>query len=289
MKTLARATALALVALTLALVGLPAAAANGDDGKAGAYGKDNGKGHQHTYTVSVRNLTENQILTPPAFAVHTARADIFTVGQPASLLVQEIAENGNLTPLTEALPDVKGVRASGVGAGEQGPLLPGEDRWFDIATGRGARLFSSVQMVVCTNDGFAGIDAVQLPRKKGKSTKVYAFAWDAGTEVNTDALADFVPPCSGGTTGTDMSNPDLAEGGVIAPHPGLRGEAATMWAFDADAPVAVFEITRTSGGLGGAGAAGRRVGPSRAWPPTTRPARSWRRAGCGATGHRTNV
>ncbi len=248
MKTLARATALALVALTLALVGLPAAAANGDrsgGGKNDWYGHGNGKG-QRTYTVSVQNLTENQILTPPAFAVHTARADIFTVGQPASPLVQEIAENGNLTPLTEALPGVKGVRASGVGAGEDGPLLPGEDRRFDVAVGRGARLFSSVQMVVCTNDGFAGIDGVQLPRQKGSSTKVYVFAWDAGTEVNTDALADFVPPCSGGTTGTDMSNPDLAEGGVIAPHPGLRGEAATMWAFDADAPVAVFEITRTS-------------------------------------------
>jgi hypothetical protein len=32
---------------------------------------------------------------------------------------------------------------------------------------------------------------------------------------------------------------------VIAPHRGLTGDAAEMFSFDADGPVAVYEITRT--------------------------------------------
>jgi len=232
MKTLTRLAALGLVAAMLALVGVPAANAL------------NGYGKQRSYSVVVTNLTDNQILTPPVFAAHNQRADIFNVGQPASNLVQEIAENGNLAPLAEALPDVRGVQTSGIGGGEDGPLMPGTNRWFAFDAPRNARLLSTVQMVVCTNDGITGLDSILLPNKKGETVKAYVFAWDAGTEVNTDALSDLVPPCSGGTTGTGTTNPALAEGGVIAPHPGLVGEAAAQWSFDPDQAVAVFEITR---------------------------------------------
>jgi len=234
MKTLGRITALALAASLIALLGVPAATAIG------------GGGNGRTYSVSMTNVTENQILTPAAFAAHTHKADVFDVGAPASKGIQEIAENGNLAPLADALKTAKGVQASGIGTGGvDGPLFPGDSRTFEFKAPSFARLFSAAGMVVCTNDGFTGLDSVQLPRKKGETVRVYAFAWDAGTEKNTNDLDDFVPPCSGGKTGTGMSNPALAEGGVIAPHPGLGGEVAAMWGFDSDAPVAVFELTRT--------------------------------------------
>ncbi len=231
MKIFARVAALAIVASLIAAVGVPAANAIR-------------KGGPRDFRVSLTNLTENQILTPPVFAAHTQKADVFDIGTPASPQVQEIAENGNLAPLADALPTVPGVRASGIGAGAEGPLLPGDERSFEFSAHRRARLFSTVQMVVCTNDGFTGLDSVQLPRKKGETVRIYVFAWDAGTERNTDALADFVPPCSPEGIGTDMSNPALAENGIISPHPGLSGEAEASFAFDPDAAVAVYEITR---------------------------------------------
>ena len=233
MKTFGRIAALAIVASLIALLGVPAATAVG------------GGGNGRTYSVTVTNVTDNQILTPPAFAAHTARADLFDVGAPASPFIQEIAENGNLAPLVGALKTAKGVQASGVGSGGvEGPLFAGDSRTFEVKAPGYARLFSTAQMVVCTNDGFTGLDSVQFPRKKGQTVRVYVYAWDAGTETNTNNLDDFVPPCSGETTGTGMSNPALAEGGVIAPHPGLTGEVANTFGFYPDAAVAIYEISR---------------------------------------------
>ncbi|MFV2039687.1 MAG: hypothetical protein ACC660_05550, partial [Acidimicrobiales bacterium] len=88
--------------------------------------------------------------------------------------------------------------------------------------------------------------SVQLPRHEGQSITVYAFAWDAGTETNTNNLDDFVPPCSPEGTGTGTSNSSLAEGVIISPHPGLDGDVAEMFGFDPDSPVAVYEITRNA-------------------------------------------
>jgi hypothetical protein len=49
-------------------------------------------------------------------------------------------------------------------------------------------------MLVTTNDGFYGANAVQVPRHG--SRVVYSVAWDAGTEENNESCA-FVPgpPC----------------------------------------------------------------------------------------------
>ncbi len=231
MKTLGRLTALAVVGSLIAVLGVPAANAIK-------------KGGPRDYAVTLTNLTENQILTPPVFAAHTQAADVFDIGTPASKEVQEIAENGNLAPLAEALPGVRGVKTSGIGAGAEGPLGPGAVRSFEFSTHPRAWLFSTVQMVVCTNDAFTGLDSVQLPRHKGETVHIYVFAWDAGTEKNTDAFVDFVPPCSPEGIGTGESNPALAENGFISPHPGLSGEAKADFAFDPDAAVAVYEITR---------------------------------------------
>ena len=83
-------------------------------------------------------------------------------------------------------------------------------------------------MLVCTNDGFAGIDPVKLPMKQ---LTLYGMAYDARTEMNTEDFADMVPPCQGaigvssGDDGTDQSNPAIAEDGVIIPHIGIVGDA----------------------------------------------------------------
>jgi len=234
--------------LIVALVALIMAGAVLVPATAGATGRGD---HRHapperTYRITVENLTEGQILTPPVVSLHRYRADLFDAGRPASFEVQQIAENGNLAPLQEALAANRKVGESGTVEGA--PLLPGDVRSIELSVRPGHRL-STVSMVVCTNDGFTGLDAVRLPARTGGSVVFEAKAYDAGTEVNTEALADLVPPCSGFTTGTDMSNPALAEGGVIGAHPGITNDGTNpalldpaVWGFES--PVARYTIER---------------------------------------------
>ena len=79
-------------------------------------------------------------------------------------------------------------------------------------------------MLVCTNDGFGGIDSLRLPKWIGEATTAYGAAYDAGTEINTEAYIDLVPPCDG-SGGSGMSNPLLAENGVVHMHDGIMGGA----------------------------------------------------------------
>ena len=88
---------------------------------------------------------------------------------------------------------------------------------------------SFASMLICTNDGFTGLDTFRLPKKVGDIAMVTTKGYDAGTEMNTEDFADIVPPCQGligimsGDAGTGMSDVTLAEGGVIALHPGIQG------------------------------------------------------------------
>ena len=75
-------------------------------------------------------------------------------------------------------------------------------------------------------------------------------AYDAGTEVNTESFSDIVPPCqllSGLTPmgGSGMSDPGLAEGGVIHHHAGISGGADLDPAFHGwGNPVGSIVVTR---------------------------------------------
>ncbi len=185
-----------------------------------------------TYKITITNLTAGQPFTPPVLLTHTKRTGIFTVGEAASEEIQAIAENGNSAPLQMALG--VDVNVHQVVAGTA-PLVPannpgltgfGSSATFEITAHGSARFLSFASMLICTNDGFTGLDSVRLPRHK---TTVYSVAYDARTETNTEDFADIVPPCQGligvssDDTGTGMSNPNLAEDGIIIPHAGING------------------------------------------------------------------
>jgi len=186
------------------------------------------------YEVTITNLTPGQPLTPPLLVTHSKDAGFFTPGQMASVEFQQLAENGNVKPLVEMLQG-----KTGVGDIVQGiiPLVPANDpgktglnysETFTISAEGNMRYLSFASMLVCTNDGFAGIDSVKLPFYKQKT--VYALAYDARTEMNTEDFADIVPPCQDATgifsdaEGTGTSNPSISEDGIIIPHPGIMGE-----------------------------------------------------------------
>jgi len=216
-------------------------------------------GDARTYQVTVTNLTAGQPLTPVLFATHRASVDVFTVGLSASFGVKEIAENGNLAPLAEALGATTGVSEVFQGgmpivpAGTPGSAMFPDSVTFEISGDRGARSLSWVSMLICTNDGFTGLDSLGLPRHIGASVTVGAAGYDAGTELNTEDFADIVPPCQGligvssGEPGTGTSNPTLAEGGVIHHHEGIQGGAdlvPEVHGWDVSAPVAEVTVER---------------------------------------------
>ncbi len=188
------------------------------------------------FQVTITNLTHGQPMTPPVVATHRRRANVFTVGNPASFGVKEIAENGNNAPLLADLGANKKVFAVQQAGGS--PLVPAgtpgsanfpNSVTFNITAGGGANRLSVVAMLICTNDGFTGLDSIRLPKWVGDAKEFYTAGYDAGTERNTEDYADIVPPCQGlinGSSngeGTGSSNPALAEGGVISHHPGIQG------------------------------------------------------------------
>ena len=114
-----------------------------------------------------------------------------------------------------------------------------------MVTGRVNR-FSLASMLVCTNDGFGGIDGRRLPTSIGDERTYSARAFDAGTEMNTELFGDLVPPCDGDPmTGTGMSNPALAEGSTIGRHAGIVGIGDLTDARSWSGPVVQVTIERT--------------------------------------------
>ncbi len=192
---------------------------------------DNHKGI--AYEVTIQNLTGGQPFSPPIIATHKGGIRFFKVGKAASPEIQAIAENGNNVPLATVLGNSDKVFAfEEAGA----PLVPSSNPGgtpfsdsvtFMITADKGANFLSAAMMLICTNDGFTGLDRVKLP-KKG-SVVHYTRGYDAGTEINTEDFADIVPPCQGliGVTsddpGTGETNPALAEDEVIRHHPGIEG------------------------------------------------------------------
>ena len=182
---------------------------------AGATGRASDDRQERSYEITFTNLS-GQPMTPPVLAVHNKTADIFEVGEGAIEPVREIAENGNITPLVELASGLSDVTAAAVAGA--GPLFTGESVTVTVDTDRSWRRLSVVSMVVCTNDGFTGLDSVRIPWFVGDSATFYGQAYDAGTEQNIEDPDYWVPPCGG-----NGENLKQAESGVITMHPGLSG------------------------------------------------------------------
>jgi len=168
------------------------------------------------YSVTITNLTANQIISPPLVVSHDEDADVFEPGTPASPQLADVAENGNNVPLRDLLMSAEGV--FDVVALEDG-LPPGQSVTVILgATNRFARV-SAVGMLVSSNDAFFGLDSVLIPTKKKQPVVVYVPAYDSGTEANSEDCA-FVPgpPCGAGP----VHDPSMAEGFVHIGN-GIRG------------------------------------------------------------------
>ncbi|MGH1491363.1 MAG: spondin domain-containing protein, partial [Acidimicrobiales bacterium] len=193
-------------------------------------------GQEATYEVTITNDTSGQYLTPPNWAAHDRKVRVFRRGAAPSPGVAAVAELGGVGVLEAELKDAVDNAGNGVsGVGAAAPIGPGESASFSITTDE--RRLSVVSMIICTNDGFGGVDSARLPSRDGQ-TRTYNLAdYDAGAELNTENRADIVPApfCStpfGEPGGTDQDQPEIDGFGRINRHPTHRGVGDLPSSFD---------------------------------------------------------
>jgi hypothetical protein len=192
-------------------------------------------GELETYRVTLRNLTSGQPFSPPVAATHRKSIRMFDVGAFASDQLAAIAQGGDQLPMFDLFNASPRVTQT-VDVGK--PLTPAgkvvgaftDTVTFEISARRGDRL-SLATMLICTNDGFLGLDAVKLPDGGQKTFSVNGY--DAGRENNTEISPDIVDPCSALGPAALPGDPDgNLDGGPgvtttpparIAHHPNITG------------------------------------------------------------------
>ena len=194
-----------------------------------------------TYQVNITNLVPAQVFTPVLVATHNSSTSIFTLGTAASSELQTLAESGNVTPLTTLLngdSNVMDVQSSGGlhGPGNTGGVIvTGSDTFNRL---------SLAAMLIPTNVAFVGLNTT-LPAA-GETKVVYAYAYDAGTEVNDERCTSIpgpdYPECGGAGTG---GSPGGGEGMVLI-HSGIRGDGDFGRNRDWKNPVARITIQKVS-------------------------------------------
>ena len=188
-----------------------------------------------TYDVEITNLTNSISFTPILVTSHRKPVSIFDLGALASEELRMVAEGGNIGPLTAALKENKEVVDV---KNSSGLLAPGASVTVMVSAKRGAKLISIVSMMLPTNDGFIGLDSVQVP-KSGSAT-YYSPGYDAGTEIN-DELCSSIP---GPTCGDGTGAPGQGEGYVHI-HRGIHNNAdLNASIYDWRNPVAKITVTR---------------------------------------------
>ena len=202
-----------------------------------------------TYRVTVTNLTTGQPLSPGVFVTHSRRVRLFTERTEASEGIREIAENGDPSVAAAALNGARGVH-SVVTTGAPVGIVDGtpfpSSLSFEIEAGGDAHHLSLSLMLICTNDGFAGLDGVRLPGGFHDDAVYYAEGYDAGTELNDELAGSIVPPCFGigPVKGLVGGGGRTAQDGVVRHHRGIRGIADLTDAHDWDGPVARITVRR---------------------------------------------
>ncbi len=186
-----------------------------------------------TYWVTLRNLTDGQPFSPGLAVTHRPSTHLFEVGSLADAGIEAIAESGNEAPAVAAaaarrhVTDVVDIDRP---LTPQGTVVGSftDTFVFEIMARPGDRL-SLATMLICTNDGFTGLNGGRLPRR-GEATYMLA-GYDAGTEGNTEESADIVDPCSGlgpvplagDPNGNDDAGVDASPHVAIQHHPGILG------------------------------------------------------------------
>jgi hypothetical protein len=136
-------------------------------------------------SVEITNLTNATYFTPLLVAAHDQRTDLFEVGTGASYNLQAMAEGGDISGL---IADVEAGGGEYVANPASGLLAPGQSTTARLELqGYATSRLSIVAMLLPTNDGFVGLDALKIPREIGTYT-YHLNGYDAGTEANDEII-----------------------------------------------------------------------------------------------------
>ena len=194
---------------------------------AGSLGSASAVAGDRHISVEVTNLTNAITFTPLLVSAHNADSHIFQVGHTASFGLQAMAEGGDTSHLITDLA-VAGAN-NNVSAGL---LAPGETVSIELMANKHNRYLSVGAMLLPTNDGFVGLDAVSIPRKNGTYT-YYLNGYDAGTEANDEIINGGGAPGTPGIPGAPDGNGGTGASGVTGPdhngkvhvHRGIVGDS----------------------------------------------------------------
>lgn len=141
--------------------------------------------------VSITNLTRGQHFTPLLVTAHPQATALFAAGQPASASLQMMAEGGDISGLEADLATLSAAMATNPAGGL---LAPGASATATLQGGAGTNnpLLSVVAMLLPTNDGFVGLNAIAIPTAPGTYT-YNVNAYDAGTEGNDERRGGGAP------------------------------------------------------------------------------------------------
>lgn len=202
-----------------------------------------------TFEVTVVNLTNAQPISPVGVVVHADGYTAFSIGNPASVGLEMLAEGGdNSDFLNEAdgnmatLHTASGTGAIGPGGSETVSFV------IDEAALPGAQL-SLMTMLVNTNDAISGISAASIEDLAvGDSAVWHTITYDAGTEANTET-AGTIPGPAGGGEGFNAARDDRED--QVKMHAGVITQADGFMSSDLgeahrfDNPVVEVTLTRT--------------------------------------------
>ena len=188
-----------------------------------------------SYQVTITNATNHHVLTPPLLVTHNKHFQLFSVGGEASAGLVIQAETGDPSVLYGEVNGAYGVNNVVTGSA----VIPyGQSASFEISANKKSMLSMS-SMLATTNDAFAGLHAVALPKK---TAQYFAYAYDAGSEMNNESCTHIPgPPClpDSGNARTEISE------GFIAIHNGIHGGSdLNPKHLDWRGPVAIITVTR---------------------------------------------
>lgn len=188
------------------------------------------------YAITITNITRGQILAPPSIVAHNSDYKMFSLGDPASPGLAQLAE----TPSGALMLSEAAAQASVYSTAISSAVIPpGQRQTLYIETTKDFPEVSVATMLATTNDGFMAVRNVRVPRRG--SVVVEAEAYDAGSEANSEDCAFvFGPPCN------DLRHNPAPSEGYVHIHAGFHvgGGGLSPAVHDWRNPVVEIEIKR---------------------------------------------
>jgi hypothetical protein len=186
--------------------------------------------HAVDFDVQITNLTRGSYFTPLLVAAHDSGTRLFSSGDTASANLQAMAEGGDIAGLAA---DVEAINATVATNPAEGLLQPGESTSVNLNTDASPdnTSLSIVAMILPSNDGFIGLNGINIPTEPG----IYTFnvsAYDAGTEGNDEIVGSGAPnepgyPAPGPvatSSGSGGSGVDATSEGFVHIHRNVLGD-----------------------------------------------------------------